>query len=67
MTYTQAMNDAGYLREWIAIHYGQTLVYGGMSATYWRGMRQVRLLARMTKQTVEVVMDGIREDVECFA
>jgi hypothetical protein len=61
MTITE-MRDAGLLRERVAKVYGQALTFGGNPETYFRAMRLVRRLARMTSQSIDTVLTDVRAD-----
>lgn len=60
--YKEAQHDAGLLREYIVKNYGGALTFGGMSASYNWGMRQVKRLSRMTGLSQEQVLADIRSD-----
>ncbi|KKK88181.1 hypothetical protein LCGC14_2745760 [marine sediment metagenome] len=58
----EIFNDAGLLREYTAIKYGQSLTYGGSPGTYFAGMKLIRRLVRMTGQSIESVLIDVRND-----
>jgi len=66
MTYQQARNDAGYLREYTAAHYGAVLTHGGDGRVYEAGRGLIKRLARMTGLSYGEVLEAIREDYEAM-
>ena len=58
----RTFKDAGLMREYLAARYGSVLEFGSTPGTYFHAIRVCRILARMTSQTVEAVIDTIRND-----
>ena len=64
LSYTEARNDAGLLREYIVQQYGYALTTFAPNRTYRAAMRMVRRLARLINSTVDAVLLDIRSDYE---
>jgi hypothetical protein len=59
----KTFKDAGLLRQYVAANYGSVLTYGSTSTTvYFRGVRLVKLLARLAGVTFEQAMTDIQAD-----
>jgi len=64
VTFREAVKDAGLLREYLAIHYGQMFRYGGSFDAWHRGVRIAGLLARMIGASRDEVISITRSDAE---
>jgi len=62
--FSEVMNDAGLLREYVALRYGQVLLFGGTWATWRRAGQLIKLLAAMTGLGFDEVLAAIRSDAE---
>lgn len=63
ITFRQAYNDAGYLREYIARRFGNILIHGGMGDTYFRAMKLVKRIAGLTGLTQKQILKQVKTDV----
>jgi hypothetical protein len=68
MMTAQVWNDAGLLREYIAVRHGATLTFGGCSFDqFTRARKHCRRLASLIGSSIDAVMDSARADYELIA
>lgn len=60
----EVANDAGLLREYLVQRYSREICYGGAPTTMARLRRQVRRLARLSRQRDWQTWNHLRGDVE---
>lgn len=64
LSYREAANDSGLLREYVARHYGQVFTFGATPERYLSALRLVKRLAKMTGLEVSAVIASVRSDAE---